>query len=245
GMSNSCAASYVPIGLRRTLCRPDLADSGAQLSSGEARSQRRDSASWLTKACGWTTQLLDFGPEGVSSVGRCRLGVAAIVALGLAASGAQPAYAWGQAHFRKAQAFYCYPRNYWWFYRPYTTAPLNYPRCMPYFHYLRPADTLRGSPDRVLSSRYIRIGRFFRPQPFVLRLAQCSATATAFETLRLASALSVEMRQRRSQCSRVSWRSPLPSAPSTSARGRVNGAFSRASLASSARATLQYTRSPS
>src|SRR5262249_17058536 len=62
-MSNSCAASYVPIGLRRTLCRPDLADSGAQLSSGEAQ-QRRDSASWLPKACAWTTQLLDFGPEG-------------------------------------------------------------------------------------------------------------------------------------------------------------------------------------
>jgi len=40
-MSNSCAASYVPIGLRRTLCRPDLADSGAQLSSGEARSNAR------------------------------------------------------------------------------------------------------------------------------------------------------------------------------------------------------------
>ena len=87
-------------------------------------------------------------------MGRCRLGVAAIVALCLATSGAQPANAWGQAHFRKAQAFYCYPRNYWWFYRPYTTAPLNYPRCMPYFHYLGPDDnTLRGSPDRVLRYR--------------------------------------------------------------------------------------------
>jgi hypothetical protein len=40
------------------------------------------------------------------------------------------------AHFRKVQSFYCYPRNYWWFYRPYTTAPQNFPRCMPYFHYL-------------------------------------------------------------------------------------------------------------
>src|SRR5215813_5886214 len=57
------------------------------------------------------------------------------------------------AHFRKVQSFYCYPRNYWWFYRPYTTAPLNYPRCMPYFHYLGPDDTLRGSPDRVLRYR--------------------------------------------------------------------------------------------
>jgi hypothetical protein len=40
------------------------------------------------------------------------------------------------AHFRKVQSFYCYPKNYWWFYRPYTTAPMNNARCMPYFHYL-------------------------------------------------------------------------------------------------------------
>jgi hypothetical protein len=40
------------------------------------------------------------------------------------------------AHFRKVQSFYCYPKNYWWFYRPYTTAPQNFARCMPYFHYL-------------------------------------------------------------------------------------------------------------
>jgi hypothetical protein len=40
------------------------------------------------------------------------------------------------AHFRKAYSFYCYPKNYWWFYRPYTTAPQNFARCMPYFHYL-------------------------------------------------------------------------------------------------------------
>jgi len=63
GMSNSCAASYVPIGLRRTLCRPDLADSGAQLK-WRGTQPRRDSAPRLPKACAWTTQLLDFGPEG-------------------------------------------------------------------------------------------------------------------------------------------------------------------------------------
>ena len=40
------------------------------------------------------------------------------------------------AHFRKVQSFYCYPKNYWWFYRPYTTAPMGNARCMPYFHYL-------------------------------------------------------------------------------------------------------------
>ena len=37
-------------------------------------------------------------------------------------------------HHRKIES-YCYPRNYWWFYRPYTTADEGYARCMPYFHY--------------------------------------------------------------------------------------------------------------
>jgi hypothetical protein len=38
-------------------------------------------------------------------------------------------------HFRHSASAYCYPRNYWWFYRPYTTADEGYARCMPYFHY--------------------------------------------------------------------------------------------------------------
>jgi hypothetical protein len=38
-------------------------------------------------------------------------------------------------HFRHTTSAYCYPRNYWWFYRPYTTADEGYARCMPYFHY--------------------------------------------------------------------------------------------------------------
>ena len=38
-------------------------------------------------------------------------------------------------HRRKAISAYCYPRNYWWFYRPYTTANDGHQRCMPYFHY--------------------------------------------------------------------------------------------------------------
>jgi hypothetical protein len=55
------------------------------------------------------------------------------------------------AHFRKAQSFYCYPRNYWWFYRPYTTAEQGYARCMPYFHYLGQPDGRRGAnPDRAI-----------------------------------------------------------------------------------------------
>jgi hypothetical protein len=39
-------------------------------------------------------------------------------------------------------AYYCYPRNYWWFYRPYATAGADYARCMPYFHY--PPQAYRG-----------------------------------------------------------------------------------------------------
>ncbi len=41
-------------------------------------------------------------------------------------------------HRHRVQSFYCYPKNYWWFYRPYTTAYDNHARCMPYFHYLEP-----------------------------------------------------------------------------------------------------------
>jgi len=54
------------------------------------------------------------------------------------------------AHFRKVQSFYCYPKNYWWFYRPYTTASQAYARCMPYFHYLDEASPSgrSGKPDR-------------------------------------------------------------------------------------------------
>jgi hypothetical protein len=45
-------------------------------------------------------------------------------------------------HAKRGTSFYCYPRNYWWFYRPYTTAAQGYARCMPYFHY--PPEALRG-----------------------------------------------------------------------------------------------------
>jgi len=47
-------------------------------------------------------------------------------------------------HFSKVQSFYCYPKLYWWFYRPYTTAPEGNARCMPYFHYLDQAGPPRG-----------------------------------------------------------------------------------------------------
>ena len=39
-------------------------------------------------------------------------------------------------HRHRTQSFYCYPKNYWWFYRPYTTNLDGHARCMPYFHYL-------------------------------------------------------------------------------------------------------------
>jgi hypothetical protein len=48
-------------------------------------------------------------------------------------------------HGRRAQSVYCLQRNYWWFYRPYTTAPEDFPRCEPYFHYLEPTYDRRGA----------------------------------------------------------------------------------------------------
>lgn len=45
-------------------------------------------------------------------------------------------------HAKRGTSYYCYPRNYWWFYRPYTTAAQGHARCMPYFHY--PPEGLRG-----------------------------------------------------------------------------------------------------
>ena len=52
-------------------------------------------------------------------------------------------------HSRRVQSYYCYPRNYWWFYRPYTTGQDNHARCMPYFHYPTYEDG-RGRPDRYI-----------------------------------------------------------------------------------------------
>ena len=47
-------------------------------------------------------------------------------------------------HSGRSTSFYCYPRNYWWFYRPYVTAGEDYARCMPYFHYPPQANKGRG-----------------------------------------------------------------------------------------------------
>jgi hypothetical protein len=99
-------------------------------------------------------------------MGCCKLGLAVIAAMCLFArfapepAQAAPPLALGDVtpaavihvaqegprfHGRRAQSVYCLPRNYWWFYRPYTTAPENYPRCEPYFHYLDPPYGRRGA----------------------------------------------------------------------------------------------------
>ncbi len=49
-------------------------------------------------------------------------------------------------HRSKAISMYCYPRKYWWFYRPYTTSADNHIRCMPYFKYPRRGG---GGPDGI------------------------------------------------------------------------------------------------
>jgi len=52
-------------------------------------------------------------------------------------------------HSGRSASYYCYPRNYWWFYRPYTTAGQDNARCMPYFHYPPQAYKGRGGAGRL------------------------------------------------------------------------------------------------
>ena len=54
---------------------------------------------------------------------------------GVARVGARLEPVFFHGHSPRSISYYCYPRNYWWFYRPYTTAGEGYARCMPYFHY--------------------------------------------------------------------------------------------------------------
>jgi hypothetical protein len=70
-------------------------------------------------------------PAGAASAGA----LAAMHADAVAAAGSTLTHFRLSAHFRKTQSYYCYPRNYWWFYRPYTTGLDGHARCMPYFHY--------------------------------------------------------------------------------------------------------------
>lgn len=55
-------------------------------------------------------------------------------------------------HGRRTQEVFCLRQNYWWFYRPYTTAVEDFPRCEPYFHYLEPA----YGPRRGRNDNYIK-----------------------------------------------------------------------------------------
>ena len=48
-------------------------------------------------------------------------------------------------HGKRTQSAYCLRRNYWWFYRPYTTKQEDFPRCEPYFHYPEPVNGRRGA----------------------------------------------------------------------------------------------------
>ena len=50
-------------------------------------------------------------------------------------------------HRHREQSFYCYPKNYWWFYRPYTTNLDGHARCLPYFHYLGPGRGRGGKAE--------------------------------------------------------------------------------------------------
>jgi hypothetical protein len=100
-------------------------------------------------------------------MGYCRLGLAASAAFGFliaaapvssagVAMPAAPQVSEGiglaipaafHGHAGRTQSYYCYPKNYWWFYRPYNTAYDGHARCMPYFHYLEPG---RGANGRVI-----------------------------------------------------------------------------------------------
>jgi hypothetical protein len=78
-------------------------------------------------------------PMALVAAPRAEAGTAALLAANVSANG-MPAASNSTIpvilhHRRKAISAYCYPRNYWWFYRPYTTANDGHQRCMPYFHY--------------------------------------------------------------------------------------------------------------
>src|SRR5215469_8366906 len=214
--------------------RRNLTGFPVQLSSGEARSNAAIPASWLPKACAWITQLLDFGPEGDIERGPLQTGGSRHRRFRSRCVRCAACICLGPGSLPQGTGFLLLPAQLL-----VVLSPLHHDAAeLSALHALFPLSRARRHSARQPRPRsQIQIDSdrpLLPPSAFVLRLAQCSATAAAFDTLRIASALSVEMRQRRSQCSRVSWRSPLPSAPSTSASGRVNGTLSSASLASSA-----------
>lgn len=85
------------------------------------------------------------------SAGQAAAGFAAGAAIqtGGALDAAGPRLEQRVLHRHRVQSFYCYPKNYWWFYRPYTTAFDGHARCMPYFHVLGP-DARRNTADQYI-----------------------------------------------------------------------------------------------
>jgi hypothetical protein len=85
--------------------------------------------------------LLALIPFGAAQAGMPALELSAPAPGAISVAQEGPAF----HHGKRAQSAYCLRRNYWWFYRPYTTAQEDFPRCEPYFHYLEPAYGRRGA----------------------------------------------------------------------------------------------------
>ncbi len=83
-----------------------------------------------------------------ASSGAASLAAMAAAHGGFARAGIRPERATFHGHSPNSTSYYCYPRNYWWFYRPYTTAQEGYARCMPYFHYPPQSYNGRGAGGR-------------------------------------------------------------------------------------------------
>ena len=79
------------------------------------------------------TVLMLLKPEPAGAGAALALAAARVEVAGTSPTLAIPVGAFH--HSRRVESYYCYPRNYWWFYRPYTTAEDGHARCMPYFHY--------------------------------------------------------------------------------------------------------------
>lgn len=85
--------------------------------------------------------LLGLASHGAAQAAMPALGLSAVAADVVRVSQDGP----GFHHGKRVQSVYCLRTNYWWFYRPYTTAQEDFPRCEPYFHYLEPAYGRRGA----------------------------------------------------------------------------------------------------
>jgi hypothetical protein len=101
---------------------------------------------WRLVPIGVATMILFtlLQPDSSSASGLTAMAAARGMVNGHTPSGVTPVF-----HSRRAESFYCFPRNYWWFYRPYTTAAEGYARCMPYFHYAPQVRVAPRGPGRL------------------------------------------------------------------------------------------------